>query len=229
VKPVIIIAIVVAIGVISVVVVIQQSEISDIRRQEYLESYVAQCNLIILNVNMFNNDAVIRAGIDWEKCFDEAVNRYGNSFQKENWELQKMQTLQAELKTFDELSSFNLEEYWALRYQEVTNPIKQQAEEKKAEVDEEKLQVMKEEMDSCLENNTIIECMKITTKTEIENEEKEEEKEKPTCLSPKYRLKEYTVYSLNYVLVDKNHNGFYCEYYDPNHDQTLRQDDEGLK
>ena len=224
-KPVIIIAMIVAIGIISVIVVIQQSEISDIRRQEYLESSVVQCNMIILNVNMFSNDAVNQARVDWENCFDDAMVKYGNSFQKENWELQKQQVSkdwQTGLKTSDNTSNFGLDEYWALRYKEVSDPIKQQSQNIE-------IQEKREEMDSCLENASLIECMKITTKTEIEEEREEEEREKPTCLSPNYRLKEYIVHSLNYVLVDKNRNGFYCEYYDSNRDQILRQDDEGLK
>ena len=88
-KPVMIIAIVVAIGVISVIVVIQQSEISDIRRQQNFQSSVAQCNTIIDNVNHFSNEDVNLGVLEWQNCMDESMDKYGNASDKENWELSK--------------------------------------------------------------------------------------------------------------------------------------------
>jgi hypothetical protein len=211
---IVIIGIVVAIGVISVIVAMQQEEISDIRRQEYLESSVAQCNLILVNVNMFNNNAVNQARSDWESCFDIAMEEYGNSFQKENWELQKQQTQNDWQVELEESASLDLDEYWALRYKEVSEPIKQQAEDKE-------LQALKDEMNACLENASLIECMKTTT-------EPEPEEPKPYCLSPKYKLVEYTV-SVRYHYLDKNQNGYYCVYTDYSDGETDMEDDRGLR
>jgi len=219
-KPVVIIAIigiVVAIGILASIVTFQQSEISDIRRQEYLESAAIQCNTIIANVNYFSNEAVNRASEEWQKCMDEAMNLYGNSFQIEKWKAQKQQLAENWIEVpsvYEETSDFSLDKYWAQRYEQVTDPIEKQQVERQKEL-------MQERMDSCPEGTSLIDCIQLTT-------EKQPEEPKPYCLSPKYQLIEYTI-SVTYHRVDKNHNGYYCQYLDPHDGEMAFEDDRGLR
>jgi len=214
-----IVAIVVAIGILTSIVTFQQSEISDIRRQEYLESSVIQCNTIIVNVNYFSDKAVNHASQEWQRCMDEAMNLYGNSFQKENWEQQKQQLGEDWLENSDnneKSSNFDLEAYWALKYDQITEPIEKQATEKQLEKEK---QINQEKRDSCSDSKNLIECLNDAAIPAPKEE-------KPICLSPNYRLTEYTV-SFTYHHADRNHNGFYCVYLDPHDGEKSYVDDEG--
>lgn len=221
-KPVIIITmvgIVIAIGILTVIVLFQQSELSDIRRQEYLESSTIQCNTIIVNVNYYSNEAVNRASLEWQKCMDESMDKYGNVFQKENWE-QRKQVLKENWidSDYEATSNFDLDEYWAQRYEEVADPIEKQVEKQIAENQKE---VILQRIDSCPDGMSLIDCIELTT-------EREPEEPKPYCLSSKYKLVEYTI-SVTFHRVDKNQNGFYCVYTDYSDGEKAYEDDRGLR
>ena len=101
-KPVVIIGIAVACSVVAVLGVlfaIQQMEIDEMNRQRILDGELILCNSIIVGSNPFNLDSQNRAEIEWENCFTNAINEYGNDEQKIQWELSKEQK-EVELQKF---------------------------------------------------------------------------------------------------------------------------------
>ncbi len=93
-KPIVIIAIAVVcsvVAVLGVLFVIQQIEINEMNRQRILDGKLILCNSIIVSSNPFNMNSQNQAEIEYEICFTNAINEYGNDEQKIQWELSKKQ------------------------------------------------------------------------------------------------------------------------------------------
>jgi len=115
----------VGVSVIAMILMNQQSQIDEINRQNNLEAELGYCLNIIYSANPFSLSSQDQVEIDFQKCRANAIELYGNDFQKSNYlnERESAKYWEGETETMRKMMEQNCRKEFIGQLHEMNNCI----------------------------------------------------------------------------------------------------------